>query len=306
MMLAVIVFSAYPMLAQSAQTPSKAVDVDPEVADGPPPAVPARPTITNPAHIPLPGYLQLEQGFLQANPSIKGNRSQFSIIQTTKLALSHHLMVSSAYQPLAHTLLDASDTPSGQTTGQNDTGDLQLGGQFLFTDVEEGYGLAPTLAIAYQHVAHAGTAPDIDTGGNQQGVTLLVSGTMAGLHYDTNYDFNEQTGDVPAGAGTRSVRRAQFGQSLSVTRQITEKFGVTAELWHFTQPFIAETVEGNAVARANAVGLLIAPAYNIRDNLVLDCGFSRGLTSTSTHWQSFAGFTYLLPKRLWPAKKSPR
>jgi hypothetical protein len=36
---------------------------------------------------------------------------------------------------------------------------------------------------------------------------------------------------------------------------------------------------------------------------VLDGGFSHGFTSTSTRWQSFAGFTYLLPHRLWPERK---
>jgi hypothetical protein len=32
---------------------------------------------------------------------------------------------------------------------------------------------------------------------------------------------------------------------------------------------------------------------------VLDAGFNRGLTGTSTRWEIFAGFTYLLPGRLW-------
>ena len=33
-------------------------------------------------------------------------------------------------------------------------------------------------------------------------------------------------------------------------------------------------------------------------NLVLDGGFNHGLTSTSTQWEVFAGFTYLLPHKL--------
>ena len=35
---------------------------------------------------------------------------------------------------------------------------------------------------------------------------------------------------------------------------------------------------------------------------VFDTGFQHGLTSTSTQWEAFAGFTYLLPHRLWPAR----
>ncbi len=247
--------------------------------------------------------MQFEQGILRANPSVGGNRSQFSIVQTTKLALTHHLMVQIADQPFARTTLDASASPSGRSSTQNDTGDIQLGVQALLNDIEEGYGHAPTIAIGYQKTVRHGTSPDIDLGGIQQGFTLYASGNGAGLHYDSNMVFNEQTSVVPAGPGTRTLRRAQFGQTLSLTRQITAPFSVTAELWHFTQPFITADVNGKPVARANAVGLLITPGYNLRANLVLDAGFSRGLTSTSTHWQTFAGFTYLLPHRLWPQRK---
>ena len=34
-------------------------------------------------------------------------------------------------------------------------------------------------------------------------------------------------------------------------------------------------------------------------DLVFDGGFQRGLTSTSTQWEVFAGFTYLVPHRLF-------
>jgi hypothetical protein len=44
---------------------------------------------------------------------------------------------------------------------------------------------------------------------------------------------------------------------------------------------------------------LWAVSYPIRKNLVVDAGFDHGLTSSSTQWEGFAGFTYLLPHRLW-------
>ena len=47
-------------------------------------------------------------------------------------------------------------------------------------------------------------------------------------------------------------------------------------------------------------------------NLVIDGGFNHGLTITSTQWEVFVGFTYLLPHRLWalitvviPSRLSP-
>jgi hypothetical protein len=56
-----------------------------------------------------------------------------------------------------------------------------------------------------------------------------------------------------------------------------------------TQPFL----------KNNAVGNLWAISYSARKTLVFDTGFNHGLTGTSTSWEAFVGFTYLLPHRLW-------
>jgi hypothetical protein len=85
------------------------------------------------------------------------------------------------------------------------------------------------------------------------------------------------------------VRRAQFGQTLSISHPLGKGFALSGEIWRFTQPFL----------HSNAVGNLWAGSYAARKNLVFDAGFEKGLTGTSTHWEAFAGFTYLLPHRLW-------
>jgi hypothetical protein len=259
----------------------------------PPAADPARPTITNPAHIPPPGYLQFEQGFLQANDSPGLNR-QFSILQTTKLSLIHHFMVQVANQPIARSTLEP-------TVSSTDRGDLVLGAQVLFTDEEEGRSRIPTVALAFNRRVRSGTSPDLDIGSFSQGLTLLGSGTIRGIHYDTNFVVNEQLDFSRPGP---VIRRAQFGQTLSLTRQLTKKFSLSGELWHFTQPLVSVTRDGASKPRSNAVGLLFAGGYAIRPTLVLDAGIDHGLTSTSTNWQGFAGFTYLLPRRLWPDRKT--
>jgi hypothetical protein len=111
---------------------------------------------------------------------------------------------------------------------------------------------------------------------------LLASAEVKGFHYDTNFLFNEV---IDGG-----VRRAQFGQTLSVSHPLGGKFGISGEIWHFTQPFL----------RSNAIGNLWALNYNVRKNLVVDGGFNHGFTDTSTRWEVFAGFTYLLPHKLLP------
>jgi hypothetical protein len=134
--------------------------------------------------------------------------------------------------------------------------------------------------VSYFHRVYAGAAPDIDIGSNRNSVLILASADVKGFHYDANVFFNEV---IDSG-----THRAQFGEALSVSHPLVKKFGISGEIWHFTQPFL----------RSNAVGNLWALNYNARRNLVLDGGFNRGLTSTSTRWEVFFGFTYLLPHKL--------
>ena len=260
-------------------------------AQGPPPANPGRPTISNPATLPPVGYLQFEQGFLQANGSPAGLERQFSLVQTTKLALHPRLMLQFQSQPIAFSRLSA--TSAGPASSQTDTGDLILGLQGV---VATETGRKPEIAVGYLHRVRGGSSPDLDIGSFSQTAILLVSGDLGRFHYDSNFSASEQSEDP--------VRRAQFGQTLSVNHNVFAKtldgrLGLSGELWHFTQPLVDTTRSGAASPRSNAVGTLWALAFLVRPNLVLDAGFDHGLTSTSTSWQGFAGCTYLLPQRLW-------
>ncbi|HEY4380029.1 MAG TPA: hypothetical protein VGN01_06760 [Acidobacteriaceae bacterium] len=254
-----------------------------------PEANPSRPTISNPAHIPPVGYLQFEQGFLQANgsPAVSG---QFSLVQAVRLSLHPRLMVQFQSQPLAVTRSTASS--DGPATSATDTGDLVAGVQGVL--VKEARR-RPTVALGYLRRVRGGSAPDLDIGGFSQSAVVLASGDLGDFHYDANFNVSEQ-GDT--------VRRAQFGQALAVThdafpRQLHDKLEISGEIWSFTQPLVDTTRNGAASPRSNAVGVLWALGYTVRPNLVLDAGFDHGCTSTSTAWQGFAGFTYLLPQRLW-------
>jgi len=84
------------------------------------------------------------------------------------------------------------------------------------------------------------------------------------------------------------LRRAQFGQSLTISHSLTHRFTLSGEVWHFTQPFL----------RGSAVGNLWALSYAPRKTLVLDVGFNRGFTDTSTHWEAFIGSPICFPTAL--------
>ena len=161
--------------------------------------------------------------------------------------------------------------------GANGAGDVELGLQAV---VLPGEGIKPTIAVSYFHRAYSGDAPDLDSGSTKNSGIVLASFDCKGFHFDVNAMFNEAV----SGADSRT----QFGQTLSISHDLAGNFSGSVEISRFTQPFL----HGNAIQNLWALG------YKPRNNLVLDVGFSRGLTSTSTQWQAFAGFTYLLPKKL--------
>ena len=138
----------------------------------------------------------------------------------------------------------------------------------------------PTVSISYVRRVHTSVAPELDVGTFRQSTSILLSEDVHGFHFDTNGIFAEQAEGV--------VRRAQFGQTLSISHSLG-KFTISGEIWHFSQPF----------EKGNTVGNLWALSRALRKNLVVDAGFNHGLTKTSTKWEVFAGFTYLLPHRLW-------
>jgi len=173
------------------------------------------------------------------------------------------------YGPFAHSRVE--------NQSANGKGDIILGVQGV---LHQGEGARPAIALSYFRRVYSGNTPDLDIGSSRNSVLLLASADVKGFHYDANFLFNEVI--------DTATHRAQFGQTLSVSHPLAGKFGLSGEIWHFTQPFLA----------GNAVGNLWALNYNARKNLVLDGGFNRGLTDTSTRWEVFAGFTYLLPHKV--------
>jgi hypothetical protein len=236
-----------------------------------PEANPARPTVASPATLTPVGYLQFENGLLYAADSPEFS-ARFGVNQVTKLSVHPRLEFLVQSEPLVYSGLNR--------VRKVNPGDVLAGFQVVLLP---GQGSRPTVALSYLKHIYSGTAPDIDIGTPEHSVLLLLSHDVHGFHFDINGWLNEQT--------DKNLRRAQFGHTVSVSHALG-KFTVAGELWRFTQPLTG----------GNAVGNLWALSYQLRRNLVFDTGFNRGLTSTSTPWEAFAGFTYLLPHRLWKEK----
>ncbi len=261
MLLLLFVALAGNAFAQSAATQS-AVPDEPE-------ANPGRPTVSTPATLTPVGYLQFETGVLGASDSGEFS-ARYGINEVMKLSVAPRLELVAGSEPYVHSVIHG--------TGANGSGDVLLGAQVVLLP---GEGIKPTVAVSYFHRVYGGDAPDLDTGSATNSGLVLASADVKGFHYDANFLFNE--------AVEGDASRTQFGQTLSVSHSIAGKFSLSGEIWHFTQPFL----------RGNALGNLWAVGYSPRKTLVFDAGFSRGLTSTSTHWEAFVGFTYLMPKKLF-------
>jgi hypothetical protein len=233
-----------------------------------PDANPGRPTVSTPATLAPTGYLQFEKGTLFANHSEEFS-NRLGVSQVTKLTVLPRLELFLQTEPLAISEIER------QTTVHE--GEVFAGMQgVLFSGGES----KPTVSVSYIRRLYASVAPEIDIGTFRQSGSILLSDDFHGFHLDSNGIIAEQI--------QGEIHRAQFGQTLSLSHPIG-RFTISAELWHFSQPF----------ERSDAVGNLWAVSYSVRKNFIVDGGFNHGLTRTSTHWEVFLGFTYLLPHRLW-------
>jgi hypothetical protein len=234
-----------------------------------PEANPARPTVSNPATLTPVGYLQFETGTLGAADSPEFS-TRYEYNEVIKLAVTRRLEFIESSEPAIHYTLNG--------VSANGVGEIFLGTQFVLM---HGEGAKPTLSASYSRRIYDGGAPELDFGSPRNSVVFYASADVKGFHYDANAIFNEQL-EGP-------VHRLQFGQTLSISHPLGKGFGLSGEIWRFSQPFL----------RGNAIGNLWAVSYAARKTLVFDAGFDKGLTGTSTHWEAFAGLTYLLPHRLW-------
>ena len=236
--------------------------------DSAPDANPGRPTVSTPATLTPVGYLQFENGTLFAEHSTEFSQ-RFGTSQVTKLTVLPMLELFVQSEPLA--------IGNSEFKRAIHEGEVFAGAQgILFYGADS----RPTVSVSYIRRVHVRAAPELDIGTFQQSGSILLSDDVYGFHVDMNGIVAEQI--------QGAARRAQFGQTLSVSHALGH-FTISSEIWHFSQPLL----------HGNAVGNLWAVSYSLRKNFVVDTGFDHGLTNTSTGWETFVGFTYLLPHRLW-------
>ena len=225
---------------------------------------PYRPTVSTPAQLSAPGWLEGEFGALDTVGP--GQTRMASIPYAIKLAFTPDWGIrisGNAYM---------ASTEADGTTGRGfgDTA-LVLKRRFAINDAS---------AFGLEFSAQAPTAPAaIGNGRPAYGTNGIYSIDFGdGYHADVNL-FLTRLG------GSNAVSPWQSGYALALSHPISEAWGVFGEFSGFHQRGLPDTDQ-----------YLSGATYNVSKRLVIDMGAQAGLTRASPRWGVFSGFTVLLDR----------
>ncbi len=233
-------------------------------------ATPYRPTVSNPADLSQPGWLEMEFGWQRIKGgSSSGDKRRESTPVLVKLAFSENwgILVGSELS------VRRTDTENAFYKGAGDT-TFTLKHRIPTTTEGSAWGIE----AGYK----SPTAKD--TIGSAKADTILnaiFSTDFSGNHLDLNL------GASRLGAITEEQGRIQTNWAASLSRNLDDQWGLFGEL------------SGSYQRGAPALSQFLAGAsYNYSKRLVFDVGATTGLAKASQNWSVFAGVTVLLGK-LW-------
>jgi len=238
--------------------------------DGRPAAVPYRPSVSTPADLTSPGWLEAEVGGLvvrdrhaEADPSRRA-----SLPYSLKLAFDEDWGIRVGGEAVVR----QRDADGTHPVGGGDTAVVLK--RRLALDDDHAFGVefgvdAPT--------ARRG----LGTGSGKTDYALngIYSANMGAWHVDSNL-VGTRLGAHDADAG-----RWQGLAALSVSHPVSDAFSLTGEL--------SGTHQSHAPSTAQALGAL---AFTPRRDLVLDVGAAHSLNRATPTWQVFAGMTIVVAR----------
>jgi hypothetical protein len=228
---------------------------------------PYRPTVSTPAALSAPGWLEGEAGLQSLDVGTRAGRD--SAPYTVKLAISDDWGVRIGGELLVH---DPS-ADSRQVTGLGDTSVI-LKRRFAL-NVRSAFGLeVGTTAPTAPSGLHSGSGK-IDSG-----VTLIYSTNLGTtLHADLNVGFTR------LGLARVGESRHQTLWALALSDAIGPRWGLVGEL------------SGNRqVGTDDRSQVLFAASYSPNKRITWDFGSTRGKTAARPRWTVFAGSTFFLSR----------
>jgi hypothetical protein len=234
--------------------------------DGAPAVVPYRPSVSTPAQLSAPGYLELEAGGMRTTGP-DGGASRVTLPYTLKLAFTPDWGIRVGGDAWVRQV----DGPGQHESGAGDTS-VVLKRRFALSDATA-WGLE-----LGEKFASAGTT--LGSGHADTTVNAIFSSDFASA-WHTDLNVNETRVGVPAG----QPRAWQTGWAAAVSRTLTDSWGAVGEFSGTHQ-----------VGAANTAQFLVAASWNASPAAVFDFGAAHGLDDATPHVSVFAGVTVLLAK----------
>lgn len=257
-LLAGVPASALEELAQASDGPTRAP------ADDAPSVTPYRPSVSTPASLSAPGYLETEFGFVTARSAAPPRRN--SLPFDIKLALDPDWGV----RVSGEAWVDQRDASGAWRQGLGDSS-LVLKHRFPVDDASAfGLELGSTMATGRSGIGSGATAFSLNG---------IYSADIGPWHTDLNLLVNR------AGSADPGIGRNQWLWAASLSRAIFQEWGLTGELSGTRQDGAPGTRQ-----------LLFATTYGVSRAVALDIGFSRSLRTGVNDLAVFAGITMLGPR----------
>jgi hypothetical protein len=231
-----------------------------------PEVTPYRPSVSTPAALSAPGWLEAELGVMHAQVVSQGWRD--SVPYTLKLAFN-------------------------EDWGIRFSGDALVQGQFPDGRVVRGMGdLAFVLKRRFALDEHSALGLELGvssptaraqlhdgSGATDYNVNGIYSADVGPLHTDVNLTLTR------FGATTPGTGRSQALWAVAVSGNLDSRWGLVGEF------------SGTREAGAAATGqFLLAASCSAGNAITWDLGVARGLTVATPPWQAFAGVTFLVAR----------
>ncbi len=236
--------------------------------DDRPAATPYRPTVSTPATLSAPGWLEAEIGtsFVRELHVDDGEVRRAGVPYALKLAFTDDWGVRIAGEALAH---DAA-ADGQRLTGGGDTG-LVAKRRFAI-DGASAFGIEA--GVLYATARHG---LDIGSGRTDWSLNGIYSADFGAWHADVNVV------NTRLGARQAARSRLQTLGAIALSHPLADELTLEGE--------IAGARQRGAAGTAQVLGAL---AWAIRRDFVVDVGAARGLNRASPTWQAFAGFTVVV------------
>jgi len=238
----------------------------PARAEEMPAATPYRPTVSNPAELSAPGWLEIEAGHTRSKGG--GVAWQNSTPWLLKLAFSEGfgLMLG------GDAALSETDAAGVHTRGHGDT----------TLTFKHHWGAGEDAAFGLEWGAKFATASNgLGTGKQDYVLNGIYSRDIGEVRIDANL------GATQLGLEAAGMARWQYAGAVAVSRPLGERWSAALEL-------------SSSYRRGDATSTqwLAALSYAMTKRLVFDCGVDGRLSEAAPNWSAFLGVTYLTA-RLW-------